>query len=76
MDPLQLIGTAGGIAGALLTAFRRPWPGHLVWLFANGCWVAHGCASGNWYLVCLFGVYWVLALVGCFAYWPKKLENS
>ena len=74
IDPLQLGGTAGGIIGALLVSFKRPWAGHLVWLFANACWVAHGWIHDNWYLTVLFGTYWVLALIGSVNYRPKKSE--
>ena len=76
IDPLQFLGTVGGILGAVLVSFKRPWAGHCVWLFANGCWVAHGFIYDNWYLVTLFGVYEVVALVGFFNYRPDRTEKK
>ena len=75
VDPLQLLGTIGGIT-AILVSFKKPWAGHIIWLFANACWVAHGWISDNWYLTSLFGFYWVLAVVGCVNYRPGNGPTS
>ena len=72
MDPLQLIGTAGGILGAVLVSIKRPWAGHIIWLFSNTAWVAHGYVVGNHYLVTMFAVYWIISVAGSINYCNRE----
>jgi hypothetical protein len=75
IDFLQIVGTTGGILGALLVCLKRPWVGHIVWLLANACWMIYGRLSDNNYLFVLFTVYWLLALIGCYNYRPRKTDE-
>jgi len=64
---LQAPAVVLGMAGAMLVAGQssaiRRW-GFGCWAVGNLLWVVYGLVEWNWYVVVMFGFYWVMAVVG------------
>jgi len=72
---LQLVGTVGGLVGALLVSTKRPLAGSLCWACTNLCWVIFGWMTSNYYIVVMFSAYHILAAIGIWQWWPKKAKK-
>ncbi|HOB43701.1 MAG TPA: hypothetical protein PKV78_04985 [Methanoculleus thermophilus] len=67
LDPLQTPAVVLGMVGAVLVAGRTAGMrmcGFGAWVIGNVFWVVYGAVTENWYVVVMFGFYWVMAVVG------------
>jgi hypothetical protein len=75
MSALATFAAALGILGGILTAYRRPLAGHIVWCAANPLWIAWAASAGQPAVAAQASVFLALAAVGVWRWWGWRAED-
>lgn len=62
--------TGVSITGTILNIYKMP-VAFLCWTITNFCWMVHNYRIRQIQAACLFGIYWILAIIG-FVAWSVK----